>query len=70
MSYVVCKVWVRLQCDYKYGSQISWVKKQQMIHLFMYSSIKVKYACDFACEFKAIFTFTKSIHAIFYNFSC
>ena len=65
MSYVVCKVWVQLQCDYKYGSQISWVKKQQMIHLFMYSSIKVKYACDFACEFKAIFTFTKSIHAMF-----
>ena len=65
MSYVVCKVRVRLQCDYKYGSQISWVKKQQKIHLVMNSSIKVKYACEFACEFKAIFTFTKSIHAMF-----
>ena len=31
----------------------------------MNSSIKVKYACEFACEFKAIFTFTKSIHVMF-----
>ena len=67
MSYVVREERVRSRYDHNKCPRFYDLKSNKRYIFFMNSSIKLLFS-SYECKFKAIFTITKSVHAMFLFF--